>query len=123
MIKSFTDINQSKKLAKILPIESADMHFINDKNAGCVPYLEITNSTNPWLKGTNISPCWSLGALLKCLSEIKLQVYSPSLFSSEGKWILHFVEYGHGNVCEVCDSDPVDVCVAMIIRLHEHKML
>lgn len=28
-IKSYTDLEQSKKLAEILPIESADMHYNN----------------------------------------------------------------------------------------------
>lgn len=28
-IKSYTDLEQSKKLAKILPLESADMHYNN----------------------------------------------------------------------------------------------
>jgi hypothetical protein len=40
-IKSYTDLEQSKKLAEILPIESADMCF-NDNE-----------------------PCWSLVALLE----------------------------------------------------------
>ena len=44
-MKSYTDLNQSKKLAEILPIESADMCF-NDNE-----------------------PCWSLAALLDILPE------------------------------------------------------
>lgn len=28
-IKSYTDLEQSKKLAEILPLESADMHYNN----------------------------------------------------------------------------------------------
>ena len=30
-MKSFTDLNQAKKLAEILPLESADMCYINGK--------------------------------------------------------------------------------------------
>lgn len=48
IMKAFTDIEQSRKLAKILPIESADMCF-NDNE-----------------------PCWSLTALLNVLPNTML---------------------------------------------------
>ena len=97
-IKNYTDKLQSRKLAEILPLESADMYYC-------------------------YGPCWSLAALLKYLSEIKPQVYIPLLFPSEGKWMLQFVEYGHGNVCEVSCNNHVDCCVQMIIRLNELNLL
>ena len=70
-----------------------------------------------------VIPCWSLEALLKYLSEIKPLVYTPILFPSEGKWILQFAEYGHGNVCEVSCDIPIDACYKMIIKLHELNLL
>lgn len=124
-VKSYTDISQSKTLSKILPLESADMAYIASatNDDGETLYTAEYKSEIIIHESDDYINCWSLAAMLKCLSEIKLQVYSPILFPSEGKWILRFVEYGHGNVCEVCDTDPVDACVAMIEKLHELKML
>ena len=122
-IKSYTDLEQSKKLAEILPLESANYCWgIDDET------LHYNNSPYPcaWKDYTckeYYIPCWSLSALLDVLSEIKPQVYTPILFPSEGKWILQFAEYGHGNVCEVTCDNPVDACVEMIMHLNELKML
>ena len=123
-IKSYTDIEQSKKLAEILPIESAD--YFHAPDAGIVatePYKLNEDDETVITAYKGAIPCWSLAALLKYLSEIKAQVYTPILFSSEGKWILQFAEYGHGNVCEVSSDNPVDACVNMIIKLSKLKML
>ena len=120
-MKSYTNLEQSKRLAEILPLKSADMHYER-------VYFEGKQSD--WfvqlgkpIKSDDIIPCWSLTALLKYLSEIKPMVYTPVLFPSEGKWILQFAEYGHGNVCELSCGNPIDACVEMIIKLHERKML
>jgi len=119
-MKSYTDLEQSRKLVEILPLESADMKIL--------PFTEREYRIVPI---NDISVCdredeiyaWSLTALLKYLSEIKPQVYTPILFPSEGKWILQFAEYGHGNICEVTCDNPVDACYEMILKLNELKML
>lgn len=129
-IKSYTDLSQSKKLAEILPIESADMYYnwyIEEdgdpiESGHRITTPDIGNFTTHKVNKM-ILPCWSLAALLKYLSEIKSQVYTHILFQSEGKWILQFVEYGHGNVCEVSCDNPIDACVAMIEKLNELKRL
>lgn len=61
-MKSFTDIEQSKKLAEILPLESADMRY--------APFGDI----HPWVWDGEVKllekgsiPCWSLAALLQVL--------------------------------------------------------
>ena len=62
-MKAYTDIEQSKKLAEILSIESADMHYVmvDTKNktysAGLSNYIGILPSL----------PCWSLAALIDVL--------------------------------------------------------
>jgi hypothetical protein len=138
-MKSYTDIEQSKKLAEILPLESADMHLTNSSIKGemyvdefkpvLVPYLRAKDSLDAYSKIVNnmiaweVIPCWSLAALLKYLSEIKPLVYTPILFPSEGKWILQFAEYGHGNVCEVSHDNPIDACNEMILLLHTKHLL
>ena len=121
-IKSYTNLEQSRKLEEILSLKSADMYYPNRTDIKYQGALPIEYKHGKHLLSQEIA-AWSLAALLKYLNEIKSQVYTPILFPSEGKWILQFVEYGHGNVCEVCDSDPIDACVKMIEYLHELKVL
>jgi hypothetical protein len=62
-IKSYTDIEQSRKLAKILPLESADMYYpnrIDIKYQGALP-IEYKHG-NPLL--SQEIAAWSLAALL-----------------------------------------------------------
>jgi hypothetical protein len=117
-MKAYTDIEQSKKLAKILPFKSADMYYREWKRD-----TKDIRIANVGTAGELDLPCWSLTALLKYLSEIKPQVYTPTLFPSEGKWILHFVEYGHGIICKASCDNPIDACVSIIEKLNELKML
>jgi hypothetical protein len=122
MIKSFTDLEQSKKFAVFLPPESADMYYYDNLPVPKVGYsIEVEKLYNK--ANIDYIPCWSLAALLKYLSEIKPQVYTPVLFPSEGKWILQFAEYGHGNVCETTSENPIDACVAIIEKLNELNLL
>ena len=121
-IKSYTDLEQSRKLAEILPLESADMYYYDNLPVPKVGYsVEVEKLYNK--ANIDYIPCWSLTALLKYLSEIKPQVYTPTLFPSEGKWILHFVEYGHGIICKASCDNPIDACVSIIEKLNELKML
>ena len=59
-MKSYTDLEQSKKLAKILPLESADMHYVltDSDQETYSPGLEKYYGVLPSI------PCWSLAALL-----------------------------------------------------------
>ena len=69
-MKSYTDLEQSKKLAEILPLESADMHYVlTDSDLETYsPGLEIPkpdliqNSEEIWLvhSWVNAYP-WSVG--------------------------------------------------------------
>ena len=74
-MKSYTDINQSKKLAEFLSLESADMCYIKDKpNIGFLQeeYKEFGDTILQ-----DYYPCWSLAALMKLL---------PSEFTTENKF-------------------------------------
>ena len=57
-MKSYTSLEQSRKLAEILPLESADMY-----------YSPLGDDTHPWVLECNLIEkdavlCWSLQALL-----------------------------------------------------------
>lgn len=107
-MKSYTDINQSKKLAEILPMESADMcwqqiydenHMMSDYRVELIPYRLYS--------GIGV-PCWGLAALLDVLpNRIKL------CKSDGGKYFIGGLLY----------DNPIDVCYEMIIKLHEQKLL
>ena len=110
MIKSYTDLEQSKKLAEFLPLETADMFY---DGFGRLPqgyaYTLISPNSFEYDK-----PCWSLAALLGVLPE-PYQMTS----NKEGKvqlMVIHHLEKDYYD-------NPVDACVAMIEKLHELKML
>lgn len=70
IIKSYTDLEQSKKLAEIIPPETADMEYLAIKETGelvgAVPFVkddsEIEDSA--YSHTYERIPCWSLAALL-----------------------------------------------------------
>lgn len=64
-MKAFTDIEQSKQLAEILPIESADMSW-----AGTGLGKQFARTIPCKGHPEEICPCWSLAALLNYLREI-----------------------------------------------------
>ena len=120
-IKSYTDIEQSRKLTEILPLESADMCYING-DSGKISIGEWGNNVHD----EDDIPCWSLAALISIL---------PRFIEFKGdKYYLRFmkeyVEYANdeisitGRCLHTTGNDNlVDACVDMIERLHELKML
>ena len=109
-MKSFTSLEQSKKLVEILPLESADMSWV--WNGLGKPFARTIS-----IKGDpeELCACWSLAALLNVLPDYTLQTNTD------------------GTVFMVCDSkkpmisdtyrNPVDACYEMILNLHEQKLL
>ena len=72
-MKSYTDLEQSKKLAEILPIESADMWW---SRCTITDFGDNTLKVSYAIEPCNISqfkntkediPCWSLAALLRVI--------------------------------------------------------
>ena len=119
-IKSFTDLEQSKKLVEILPLESADMEYLCNGYS----FSEYPVSKQTIFKRVENIPCWSLAALLGILPkriEIVDNVYELSVYL----YGLYYWNINNGNLCfESKDKDNlVDACVDMIIKLHECKML
>ena len=148
-MKSYTDLEQSKKLAEILAIESADMYYkyVLPKSDKIHYIPEIGNPVDSlkWynegytFKGKRepitlseyCIPCWSLAALLDLLpnnEHIETNV-------SRGGWKIDTFEYVSNTWwCEYEDNknqtkfnisadNPVDACVEMIEKLHELNLL
>ena len=70
-MKAYTDIEQSKKLAEILPLESADMYIYKNIFFGALSCFNGTTQVGEYVKLTDKEnkayPCWSLAVLLQVL--------------------------------------------------------
>ena len=127
-IKSYTDINQSKKLAEILPTESADMHYWkrtwkeNDYAISVGHSKELQEGFE--YKCIEYIPCWSLAALLDVLQKTAYLIDEDAnvvLCSYKtAEWNLGI---NNSDLEFITKSNPVDACVEMIIKLHEQKLL
>jgi hypothetical protein len=107
-MKVYTDISQSKKLAEILPLESADMYYdIDSYGIQTTPEVLITSV----VRKKDI-PCWSLAALYSILPTFTLD-------SSDDKYFrIHCC-----NKFSEWYNNPIDACVEMIIKLKDLNLL
>lgn len=110
-MKAYTDIEQSKKLVEILPLESADMFYtIIDQGL----YLEIKQGIEP---SEDDIPCWSLVALLNILP-------CPSLHKTFGGWRCDsYNKEGSSYILGKPTNDPIDTIVEMIINFKKLNLL
>lgn len=127
MAKAYTDLEQSKKLAEILLIESADMCYRTYREEGGIPDYQVTLCPYKLASWVGV-PCWSLAALLDifpCSKE------SPIVNLTRGGWNPSFTgrwfatwEDEYKNVFYSCDGiSPVDAVVELILKLHEQNLL
>ena len=130
-MKSYTDLGQSKKLAEILPLESADMiwygtycgmdsqyHLLSGEynefgliainKEFCKTLFRLGDEHVDWL------PCWSLAALLDILPHGKALIHDKG-------------NLGYKCICNNIDTyfhnNPVDACVELIVKLKEENLL
>lgn len=132
-IKSYTDIEQSKKLAEILPIESADNLIVSIGYNDGVKTVTMPKATldiikTPFSDIRKTIPCWSLSALLNVLPVscddeqhcLALINHNPN---EKTEWLCAY-EDDKGNLMMECYADnQIDACVAMIEKLHEQNLL
>ena len=122
-IKSYSDLQQSKKLAEILPIESADMQWIIDDLGESFPF-PINDRVNE-----NEEPCWSLAALISVIpQEIFDGEYIINITEGKDyKWIItydHFENRNHSYYGLSTGADNlVDACTDIIIKLKERNII
>lgn len=123
-MKSYTDIEQSKKLTKILPIESADM---------CYP-LPCKDDDKPLLEqgGFGSTPCWSLAALLSVLPYylfVNNQRYVFNMqkgLNKNGETYMFRYNIFNTDIClySTCYyNNSIDACCEMIIKLRDLNLL
>ena len=135
-MKSYTDLEQSRKLESFLPLKSADMHYVlidTDSelySAGFGEYIGILPHY----------PCWSLTALLDILpneiiTDNRFECHYPidiRKYDGGDNITLYQIAYGndrglsgswHDMINTGEKENIVDCCVQMIIELKELKML
>ena len=124
-IKSFTDISQSKKLAEILPLESADYHYIaQGEKSYFYPYSLSSDAVKDYDEEIKYIPCWSLAALLSVLPDtitnnggiaFKLNIKKNIIeYSNPSLYLIHkFVK----------SNNLIDACVEMILKLNGLNLL
>ena len=121
-IKSFTSLEQSRKLAEILPLESADMYYISgDKDDICFGsgvYEEIVDWLSDGTPRPADIPCWSLSALLNVLAKQDFIIKSSER-NNECQYNID-IPSRH---CKIWFSSLLDAAFEMIIWLKENNKL
>jgi len=118
-IKSFTDLQQSKKLAEILPLESADMHYWRKGQIlGVGHSKEMQEGFES--KGIDYTPCWSLAALLSVIKSAA--DYTMQSVNCKESFIVCELGDKPWNITTQYDNE-IDACVEMIEKLHELNLL
>lgn len=127
-MKSYTDLEQSKKLAEILSPESADMeyileHWIDEKTHRHkegyyeIPVVKVDDDCQ--LQPITL-PCWSLAALFDILPDDTNIIKDKSDTENEKYMCTVGVK---GDIIPTFGKNPVDACYEMILKLHELKIL
>ena len=123
-IKSYTDIEQSKKLAEILPLDSADMSWVS--NGLGKPFARtIPIKGNP----EELCACWSLTALLEQLHYELCDDDGNSVYLQIDKeddvyQLIYKDPYGDFESIETDRYEHfIDACYELILKLHELNLL
>ena len=127
-MKIATDLEQSKKLAKILPIESADMYYpyFGDGEYGDTPRI----GEGIEFSGSKDIHAWSLSALMNVIPnkvEYEFKTYffkfETDVYSSGEKYY-DLAFKGITNWLMYEDSTEfVDACVEIILKLKEKNLI
>ena len=137
-MKSYTDIEQSKKLAEILPIESADMfiacvfnkeqqtHSYNFHILSTWGYKNFDELKERENKFVQFIPCWSLTALLNVIPKHIDEFNVLRIDISTNDFAIWYDEIGFGvnnDLPDIEKESTIDACVEMIVKLHEMNLL
>lgn len=134
-MKNYTDIKQSKILAGILPIESADSHyvrktfdFMGNPIEGNWSHPKYGNPNSKFahyiiqnFEDYEIIPCWSLAALLDVIPD---SIYDNTDEFSQLEFSKRSIAYhdlNDGIKIGSLKDNLIDACYEIIIKLHEQN--
>ena len=139
-MKTATDLEQSKLLAKILPKESADTCYTNQSYKG-LHYVEpfelcpktpvhvekvLDEAFCSWREFWQIIPAWSLSALLAVMpynASFNKAVYRFKMAKFKDHWECYHENWGSVSTEVFKAEDPIDACVNLIVELHKEGMI
>lgn len=124
-IKAFTSLEQSHKLAEVLPHESADMtweqvahNLTEDFQWEPKIGLDVAIKENLFsYRNGYVLPCWSLAALLSVLPHPQLEQYK------DDTWTCSVFNKNNHFIDDSCGENPVDACYELILKLHDLNLL
>lgn len=145
-MKEYTDLEQSKKLQEILPIETSDHHYVRqthdfignhvDSKWSYPKYGRIDSKYARYIvqnfSSYETMPCWSLAALMEFLPyDVKgcdlaiYKSYSPNEknFAYRLYYEGNLYDYGQEILMSTSSIELIDACVEMILKLHEKNLL
>ena len=134
-IKSYTDLEQSKKLAEILPLESADMYYsrIDAEIDEGKAIAEVLHRRLSPIDMDVVVPAWSLSVLIDILPEEityetenldEWEDYKFFFLKENGEYYIGYEGYNDKqDFISVSCEYLVDACYEMILKLHELNLL
>mgnify|MGYP006056187145 FL=1 len=142
-VKSYTDLEQARCLARILSPETADMHYnnlsvkgvnyVDPFHADLMSYKDAVDTLRDYKKANplfEVRPCWSTQALL---DEIPYQIVNESeedltlhIEKEELQYHLRYENECTGDYYEIeteTYDDLIDACFEMIVKLKEKDLI
>ena len=120
-----TTVEQSKKLAEILPIESVDMHYMHTEfQHQKVDILKL----GPALEGDICeTPAWSLATLLEFLpsqiTDDEGDDYFLKIYKEDEQYYLIYTYEESPDIKTSSYDSLIDACYEMILMLKEKNLL
>lgn len=124
-MKSYTDLEQSKKLAEILPLESADMFLALN---GTLPVMSKYIDNGLVTADDTAIPCWSLAALsefiLPYIADDNGDIYKFYLSKDDiDRWFAYYKSDDFSiHISEESDN-MIDVILEMVCRLKKEEYI
>lgn len=117
MMRGYTTIEQSKVLAEILPIESADMYYWCGISIRIGSYMAMDKDLD--------IPAWSLAALLGTMPSVIKRKGKRMFLTLEkaGAYNLYYKSPDRLDELWETKEEPVDSCVKMILKLKEENLI
>lgn len=140
-MKSYTDIEQSKRLTEILQLESADSHYVKNTHDfmgnpidGKWSHPKYGNPNSKYahyvvqnFSNYEIIPCWSLVALLKVIPKYIKDYNVFRIDIGDNDFAIWYDDISNGCVNEslpdITMESSIDACVEMIIKLYEQHLI
>lgn len=128
-MKSYTDIEQSKKLAKLLPLESADYFHAPDAGVVITEPYKLNNGHETVITAyKGAIPCWSLSALLDLMPE-RISINNEASYPLTLKKSVGGYSFTYGSYKRIIDNvttiglTPIEAAYSMVVWLLENNYI